>query len=165
MFNQGRRPQFSCLYFGNKYTFIAFASWERKLLFHSVYILFRWNLASLKIRHNLQRSLNVFSSQRAFVFVGSDNLRHVEDVVPWGIGIPLERMQLFMLRDLCDQPFKSVLLLLFDLFFKFCLAEILYLFWGFFSSSLFVFLFFPKFLLLFLLQILLHLGDLLFKMV
>lgn len=133
------------------FIFVPFSPEKLNLL---VANLLFWRLVkSRKIGHDLQRCLQMLSSNRLKIFISSHDFRHIVDVVPGGIRVIWKSVQLLPFRYFGHQIIQShywffpvVLLLLFrqDLF-------------------LFLVLLLLYFLLFFLLDVLLHFGYFMFQ--
>lgn len=64
-------------------------------------IFFRRDGELLEIGHNLKGGLQVLPTNRFLIFVRPDNLRNIEDIVLWRIGIFFESTDLLFLGNLC----------------------------------------------------------------
>lgn len=92
----------------------------------------------------------MFPCERLFVKIGSDDFGDVVNAVPGRVGISLESVELFMLRDLGDESFEEI----------FAFGFLLRL-GAFFLFQFFPFLFFDELLLFlsFSLNVLFHVHD------
>ena len=50
----------------------------------------------------------MFPCERLFVEISSDDFGDVVNAVSWRVGISLESVELFMLRDLGDESFEEI---------------------------------------------------------
>ena len=109
--------------------------------------------AFLEVCHDLKRCLQMFSGQRFIIFVCSNNLRYIVNVVSWRIRISLKSMQLFMLGHLSYETLQSGFFSWPDLSLLFIKALFVLLLFS------LIFLFSLQFFLFFFLQVFLHFWD------